>query len=688
MLMCGDYWFYAYAEGNIVYDLVGGDYAKFEAYFYMPAVGGGNVEAVELIFLADGEIIHKTGVLTVPQSQNIKIAFDIPSGTQKFTIKTEKRVDGINFAHYILANARLLSESFVMDNTETTETETTVTKDQQVVYLSFLGGDQPVPNEFGLTPKNPRSEWTHYRNLELADNKTNNGNDLIIGGRKFERGISVTPGNDYKDAVVVYDLTGADYTSFEGFLGISDEQDHRIGDNIKGCTLGGSVIFIFEIDNSEVYRSSQIAGLDPHPIWIAFDIPIDAKELTIIVNSIEDKGWCDAAVIGDAKLFLDDVKIEETPINENITYLTLSYDSPDALVPTNTTSEWSGWFGFIWEKTPDGQFTGKPQWYFEFPYIDVWGHWFYAHAESRIVYDISGGDYTRFEALLYLAHPYVSDQETASMEVICFADDKEIYNSGVLSNKPEKEENRHQIFFDMPAGAQELTIHVTEGSDGDGYDHFVFGNPRLIHHETPDPEVDDYNYTDVNNDGVVNIIDLVLVAVRYGETIVGNPFPNPDVNQDGIVDINDIILVTEDMPPVAPAAPSRFTDIDFQPAYTALPDAIVDKAFAVLEMLFGSTLPTKTLLLGNYPNPFNPETWIPYQLAKSADVVITIYAADGQVVRKLDLGHQDAGRYVSRSHAAYWNGRNALGESVASGLYFYTLTAGKFVATRRMLIRK
>ncbi len=93
-------------------------------------------------------------------------------------------------------------------------------------------------------------------------------------------------------------------------------------------------------------------------------------------------------------------------------------------------------------------------------------------------------------------------------------------------------------------------------------------------------------------------------------------------------------------------------------------------------------------LLANFPNPFNPETWIPYQLAKPTDVTITIYAIDGQVVRRLALGHQPAGIYQSRSHAAYWDGRNEFGESVASGLYFYTLTAGDFSATRKMLIRK
>ena len=98
--------------------------------------------------------------------------------------------------------------------------------------------------------------------------------------------------------------------------------------------------------------------------------------------------------------------------------------------------------------------------------------------------------------------------------------------------------------------------------------------------------------------------------------------------------------------------------------------------------------PEKTILLTNYPNPFNPETWIPYQLAKPAKVTVAIYAADGTLVRTLALGHQPAGVYQSKGRAAYWDGRNAVGEPVASGVYFYTLTAGEFTATRKLLIRK
>jgi flagellar hook assembly protein FlgD len=93
-------------------------------------------------------------------------------------------------------------------------------------------------------------------------------------------------------------------------------------------------------------------------------------------------------------------------------------------------------------------------------------------------------------------------------------------------------------------------------------------------------------------------------------------------------------------------------------------------------------------LLTNYPNPFNPETWIPYHLANASDVQITIYDTRGTVVRRLHLGHQREGYYTRRSHAAYWDGRNGVGERVASGIYFYQLQADEVSPLRKMLILK
>jgi len=90
----------------------------------------------------------------------------------------------------------------------------------------------------------------------------------------------------------------------------------------------------------------------------------------------------------------------------------------------------------------------------------------------------------------------------------------------------------------------------------------------------------------------------------------------------------------------------------------------------------------------NFPNPFNPDTWIPYQLAESSNVRIAICNVSGQLIRNLDLGYKDAGYYQDKVSAAYWNGRNETGEKVASGIYFYSIKAGNFIATRKMLLRE
>ena len=145
----------------------------------------------------------------------------------------------------------------------------------------------------------------------------------------------------------------------------------------------------------------------------------------------------------------------------------------------------------------------------------------------------------------------------------------------------------------------------------------------------------------------------------------------------------------EDNVLAAPGAQSM--SLSDYPPFQLLPSEVQEyllRHFGAFRTVGEWQIPETTELLPNYPNPFNPETWIPYQLAKPADVTLTLYDIHGRVVRHLDLGHQRAGMYHTRSRAAYWDGRNAQGEFVASGVYFYTLKAGDFSATRKMLIRK
>ena len=121
-------------------------------------------------------------------------------------------------------------------------------------------------------------------------------------------------------------------------------------------------------------------------------------------------------------------------------------------------------------------------------------------------------------------------------------------------------------------------------------------------------------------------------------------------------------------------------------SYKVTPESIADAVLSIRLDSIGK--PKLTQLLQNYPNPFNPETWIPYQLEASADVTLHIYDASGAIVRTLDLGFKGPGFYMTRSRAAYWDGRNNMGEQVASGVYFYSLQTPDFSATRKMLILK
>ena len=201
---------------------------------------------------------------------------------------------------------------------------------------------------------------------------------------------------------------------------------------------------------------------------------------------------------------------------------------------------------------------------------------------------------------------------------------------------------------------------------------------------------------DVNRDGVVSILDLILVARQLGNRV---PPDSPvDVNGDGVVDIFDITLTAQGLGDTtaraAPAAATESIDPALIEAWITQARLEDDGSIAFrqgienLQNLLISLIPQETMLHPNYPNPFNPETWIPYQLAESAKVTLRIYDVNGQMVRRLEVGYQPPGKYQSRSRAVYWDGRNQRGESVASGLYFYTLTAGEFTATRRMLIGK
>ena len=216
----------------------------------------------------------------------------------------------------------------------------------------------------------------------------------------------------------------------------------------------------------------------------------------------------------------------------------------------------------------------------------------------------------------------------------------------------------------------------------------------------PNPRLPIDHPADVNGDGNVSILDMILVTRFFG--LYKSSRSVVDINGDEVIDIEDLIFVAQHIDNLADGAPSpslspamiqewielaweRYDgSIEFQKGITNLENILI----SLTSKKTVEKTRKKTVLFANYPNPFNPETWIPYQLATPTEVVLTVHSATGAVVRILALGHQTAGVYKTRNRAAYWDGRNDVGESVASGIYFYTLTAGDFTATRKMLILK
>jgi hypothetical protein len=169
-----------------------------------------------------------------------------------------------------------------------------------IVYLALLNGDQPNPNACGLNPSNDPAAWTGWGGPLDGDNVTigegaGTRNEIVIGGVYFERGIGAHAVGTY-----VYPLSGGNYASFHGYVGMSDEKDP------DECGHGGSGIFAFSIDGNEVFRSDLLLGSDGGvnvaPVEVAFDIPSGASELTIVFEDGGDGNSCDHSAMGDPML--------------------------------------------------------------------------------------------------------------------------------------------------------------------------------------------------------------------------------------------------------------------------------------------------------------------------------------------------------------------------------------------------
>ena len=203
---------------------------------------------------------------------------------------------------------------------------------------------------------------------------------------------------------------------------------------------------------------------------------------------------------------------------------------------------------------------------------------------------------------------------------------------------------------------------------------------------------------DVNSDNEVNIFDLVMVASEFGkieENLKG------DINLDGLVNIFDLVLVARNFGKSFAVAPSivqkiRLNSDEIQNIAFAIDHLKLNNSHSddeetilhVLESILTKTLPKQSRLLANYPNPFNPETWIPFRAAKDGNASVTIYDINGTIIRLLPIGYVLAGNYLGPDKAIYWNGKTDAGEYVSSGTYFYQIKLVDYTETRKMIIVK
>ena len=353
-------------------------------------------------------------------------------------------------------------------------------------YLGFR------PSDNTLTPINPADEWDgwndtiwertidgFYYSKHLLLNEWELRADPVFNRHDddFEHWIYAV-----SSSKIIYDLSSSDYSNFEGYVGLKDDHD--------ACGHGGTVEFIFGIDGTGVWRSGKLAGIrDTEPIHVEFDIPSGAQTLTIIVTDGGDSISCDHWTIGNARLTRgvnNNVTIP-TDVPESTTLIGFK-PSNNTLTPINPAAEWDGWNDKIYERTVGGFFYTKhlllDEWELEAEvalnrHDEEFEHWVYAHAHSKIIYDLSGGDYSRFSGDLGLRWNYDACGHGGTVEFIFSIDNIGVWKSGRVIGI--RDTQPVHVEFDIPANSQTLTIIVTDGGDDINCDHWTMGDARLTH---------------------------------------------------------------------------------------------------------------------------------------------------------------------------------------------------------------
>jgi photosystem II stability/assembly factor-like uncharacterized protein len=255
------------------------------------------------------------------------------------------------------------------------------------------------------------------------------------------------------------------------------------------------------------------------------------------------------------------------------------------------------------------------------------------------------------------------------------------------SYRPGRYTGRYTVEDDMNVTNAVLTVKLEDASGNVGTD----SSKRVSIRPT----------WDVSRDGTIDVSDLTMIGVYFGKPATGGN--GADVNRDGYINIQDLVLVCrhfgESAFTTSPGSEFEKVDPEQLPILRKLYESVQatdgdsslkSEVSSLIARLIQLAMPqiAESRLMQNYPNPCNPETWIPYQLAEQGNVTIGIYSSSGQLVRTLDLGHKEVGSYASKDSAAHWDGTNEAGERVSSGLYFYVIKSGTFTATRKMIISR
>ena len=598
-----------HANAKIIYDLTGGDYVRFEAYVGMsdetdPNACGNGGSSV-FTFNLDGRRAFQSEIIQgVRNGLNIapvKVAFDIPTNAKELEIIVDDAGDTNCADHAMIADAKLL-DAGAASGTITTEIPTTtiVTTDKRIVRVIHF-----VPRD-----RTPLWNIHDALNIQLKEVQQVYAEQLEehgYGRKTFEIE------TDNADKVIVHSITGSysdAYYHTDTLKKVSDEVKTRFDverdvyliviDSSKNLIEGYCGIAYLDGGPALVISAGNCVDGDygitliAHELGHAFNLEHDFRDDDYFMsygNSRRKFSACAAAALRVSP-FLN----QDDPVTATSNTLPTMRMISEPIYPENGTS----------------------------------------HTLQFEVNDVDGIHLVQFIVPRRTIDPMSSETSTS------------IYSCKELNDVQSATVSFELPGYFMTFPSNSIHIRVFDAQGGSTSKEWVLTAGDI------EPVVVE-NYTDVNSDGVVNLVDLVIVASRYGERITGDPNPNPDVNRDGIVNVQDLILVANELPiGSAPLA----------------------------------QLPIQTHLFHNYPNPFNPETWIPYVLSDPTDVAIEIYTANGSLVRRLAIGYQSAGLYINKASAVYWDGRNAFGEPVASGLYFYTFIAGDYAATRKMLIRR